>query len=138
MSRPAVVAELLEGPHPCCLSTLDDDGSPYVVVVWCAAEGDAVAVNAAEGRWLDNLRRDPRASLVVLDTANILRYVGIDGRAVTIEPDPGHAHMNELSRLYEGRDYAYATPEDERRFKIVIEPARVRAFDLPPPDAPDG
>jgi hypothetical protein len=33
MSDDALVAELLDGPYPCCLSTLRGDGSPYTVVV---------------------------------------------------------------------------------------------------------
>ena len=86
-ARPDLVRELLEGPYPCCLTTLRDEGDPYAVVVWCAPEGDAVTVNATEGRWLANIRRDPRVSLVVVDTAEILRHVGIDGRVVAIEPD---------------------------------------------------
>ena len=111
MSEPAeLIRELLEGPYPCCLTTLRGEGDPYGVVVWCAPEGERVTVNAAEGRWLTNLRRDPRVSLVVVDTAEILRYVGIEGRVVAIEPDLEYAHIDALSALYEGRRYAYTTP----------------------------
>ena len=103
MARADLVAELLEGPYPCCLTTLRSDGAPYGVVVWCAPEGEMVTVNATDCRWLENIRRDPRVSLVVVDTANILRHVGIDGLVVSIEPDEGHAHMDSLSQIYEGR-----------------------------------
>ena len=128
--RTELIRELLEGPYPCCLTTLREEGDPYAVVVWCAPEGERVTVNAAEGRWLSNIRRDPRVSLVVVDTAEILRHVGIDGRVVAIEPDLDYAHINSLSTVYEGRPYAYATPEEEPRFKLTIEPLRTRAFDL--------
>ncbi len=89
-----------------------------------------MTVNAAEGRWLANIRRDPRVSLVVVDTAEILRHVGIDGRVVAIEPDSDYAHIDSLSLIYEGRRYAYSTPEEEPRFKVTIEPLRTRALDL--------
>jgi PPOX class probable F420-dependent enzyme len=131
MSNPELVRELLEGPYPCCLTTLRADGDPYSVVVWCAPEGEAVTVNAVEGnRWLANIRRDPRVSLVVVDTAEILRHVGIDGRVVAIEPDADYAHIDSLSLVYEGRRYAYSNPEESRLFKLTIEPLRIRTFDL--------
>ncbi|MGZ8667529.1 MAG: pyridoxamine 5'-phosphate oxidase family protein [Solirubrobacterales bacterium] len=129
-ARPDLVSELLEGPYPCCLTTLRAEGDPYAVVVWCAPEGERVTVNATEGRWLANIRRDPRVSLVIVDPAEILRHVGIDGRVVAIEPDRDHAHIDSLSQLYEGRPYAYSTSEEEPHFKLTIEPLRIRAFDL--------
>jgi PPOX class probable F420-dependent enzyme len=135
MSDDALVAELLDGPYPCCLSTLRADGSPYTVVVWCGRDGDRVAVNAAEGRWLANIRRDPRVSLVVVDTANILRHVGIDGIVVVIEPDAGYAHIDGLSRVYMGGAYQWSAPREEPRFKLVIEPRPTRAVDISLPES---
>ena len=92
-----------------------------------------IAVNAAEGLWLANLRRDPRVALVVVDTANILRHVGVQGRVVEISPDERYAHIDSLSQIYEGRPYAYSRPEDVPRFRVTIEPERIRTLDLPPP-----
>ena len=122
--------ELLEGPFPCCLTTLEKDGAPYSVVVWCGRDGERVTVNATHGRWLRNLRRDPRVSLVVVHTDNILRYVAVQGTVARIEPDEGYGHMNTLSRVYEGRDYAYSTPEEVERFRIEIVRASTRVVDI--------
>ena len=130
-----LIAELLDGPYPCCLSTLRADGSPYSVVVWCGRDGDRVTVNAAEGRWLENVRRDPRVSLVVVDTANILRHVGIDGTVVEIAPDGDYTHIDDLSHTYMGGRYQWSTPDDEPRFKVVIEPRRTRTVDIPLPES---
>jgi PPOX class probable F420-dependent enzyme len=126
-----LIAELLDGPHPCCLTTLRPDGSPYSVVVWCGRDGPRTTVNAAEGRWLDNIRRDPRVSFVVMDTANILRHVSVDGLVVEIEPDEDYAHIDSLSRVYMGDRYQWSTPEQVPRFRVVIEPRRVRTVDIP-------
>ncbi len=131
--QPAIVDELLDGPYPCALTSLDRDGSPYSVVVWCQRADGRIAVNAADGLWLRNLRRDPRVSLVVVDTANILRHVNVQGRVVDITPDGEYAHIDALSRIYEGRRYAYSTPEEVPRFRVEIEPERIRTLDLPPP-----
>jgi len=133
MADQDLIAELADGPYPCALSTLRADGSPYTVVVWCGREGDRFTVNAAEGRWLNNARRDPRVSFVIVDTANILRHVGVDGVVVSIEPDEGYAHIDALSDTYMGRPYGWARPEDEPRFKLTIEPKRVRTLDVPLP-----
>ena len=132
-AHPPIYEELLDGPFPCTLNSLDANGSPYGVVVWCGRIGEAVGVNAAEGVWLRNLRRDPRASLVIVDTRNILRHVSITGRASEISLDERYAHINALSEVYEGRPYAYSTPEDVPRFRVEIEVLKVRTLDLAPP-----
>jgi PPOX class probable F420-dependent enzyme len=134
MADDKLIAELVDGPNPCCLTTLRRDGSPYSVVVWCGREGDRFTVNATEGRWLDNIRRDPRVSFVVVDAADILRHVGVDGVVVAVEPDEDYAHIDSLSRIYMGGRYQWSTPEDVPRFKLVIEPKRIRTVDIPPPD----
>lgn len=130
----SLLDELAGGPYPCCLTTLREDGSPYSVVVWCGRDGERFAVNAAEGRWLENIRRDPRVSFVLVDTDNILRHVGVDGRVVEIDPDADYEHIDSLSRVYMGDRYQYSTPEDLPRFKVVIEPLRVRRVDIPVPE----
>lgn len=125
-----LVAELLEGPYPCCLTTLGKDGAPYSVVVWCGRYGERVTVNATKGRWLTNLRRDPRVSLVVVHTDNILRYLAVQGEVAAIELDEDYEHINALSQVYEGEDYRWSTPEEVERFRIQIEPASTRVVDL--------
>ena len=133
MADPRLVEELFAGPHPCCLTTLGAAGDPYSVVVWCARDGDRVTVNAAESRWLENLRRDPRVALVVVDTENILRHVSVDGVVAAIVPDTDYAHIDSLSLIYEGRRYQYSTPEDVPRFRVEIEARRIRTVDISPP-----
>jgi PPOX class probable F420-dependent enzyme len=133
MADAELVDELLAGPYPCCLTTLAPDGEPYSVVVWCARDGDRFTVNAADSRWLGNLRRDPRVSFVVVDTENILRHVSVDGVVAKVEPDRDYAHIDSLSQVYEGRRYSYSRPEDVPRFRVEIEPRRIRTVDIAPP-----
>ncbi len=125
-----LATELLEGPFPCCLTTLGEDGAPYSVVVWCGREGERVTVNATHGRWLANLRRDPRVSLLVVHTDSILRYVSIQGTVAEISLDEGYEHINALSQVYEGEPYRWSTPDQVERFRIAIEPASTRVVDL--------
>lgn len=127
------VREMLAAANPCCLTSLDQGGRPYGVVVWCALDGDDFTVNAGDGHWLANLRRDPRVSLVIVDTENILRHVAVDGTVVAIEPDPDYAHIDSLSQAYERRPYQYSLPEEVPRYRLTIEPSRIRTLDLAPP-----
>lgn len=131
--QPPIVAELLDGAYPCCLTSLDGAGNPYSVVVWCGRLGDAVGVNAADGVWLRNLQRDPRVSLVVVDTDNILRHVAIRGRVEEISLDADYAHIDSLSEVYEGRPYAYSKPKDVPRYRVVVGPEKIRTLDLEAP-----
>ena len=84
---PAVRA-FLEKARFATIATIDADGAPFSAVVWYAVEADHLVVNSAEGRrWPSNLRRDPRASLMVEDGYN---YVQILGR-VRIDDDQERA-----------------------------------------------
>ena len=76
------VRDLLEKPNHAVISTLDPGGSVHSAIVWLSLEDGAVAVNSALGRrWPTNLRRDPRATVLVWDLENPYRYVEVSGRA---------------------------------------------------------
>jgi Pyridoxamine 5'-phosphate oxidase len=48
------------------LTTLDPDGSPHPAVVHYQLEDDAIVINGrVDRRWVRNLRRDPRVSVVI-------------------------------------------------------------------------
>src|SRR3954447_8244404 len=126
---------LLDGPHPCSLTTLRADGSPYAVVVWCGRDGDRITVNAGTpSRWLDNLRADARVALTVVDRADILHYLHARGRVTEIREDRGFAHMDALARVYDGtEEYVGEAPAHTRRWVVTIEPEqlRVHRFERP-------
>jgi len=128
--RPAIFDELLAGPYPCCLTTLDGAGNPYGVVVWCGSFRDMVAVNATESVWLNNLRRDPRASLIIVDTRNILRYLSIRGRVADVTPDGDYAHINSLSEVSVSLNKDYSTHEDVPRYRVAIAIEKLRTTDI--------
>jgi PPOX class probable F420-dependent enzyme len=121
------VKELLDGPNPCCLSSLTPSGDPHSVVTWCTRDGDRVTVNGAEkALWLRNVRRDPRVSLVVLDAEEILRYVEIRGTVTDIHEDIGLAHQVRQAQIYDGTDdYVWSK---RTRFVVTVEPNRVRLY----------
>jgi PPOX class probable F420-dependent enzyme len=109
------VRAILDGPNPAVLATINADGSPQTSVVWVGRDGDDVLISTAAGRRKDeNLRRDPRASVSVIDKDDPLRYVEIRGTA-TVTEDVGRRLAVTLAEHYEGpgagQEYLDLPPE---------------------------
>src|SRR4051812_1328623 len=109
------VRELIDDLNPAILGTVNPDGSPQTSVVWVGRDGDDLLISTAAGRRKEtNLRRDPRASLTVIDRNDPLRYVEVRGTA-TITLDVGRRLAVELAEQYEGpgagEEYLELPPE---------------------------
>jgi len=111
------------------LATLMPDGSPQVTPVWCDYDGTHVLLNTAKGRQKDqNIRRDPRIALSILDPENPYRYLEIRGRVVEITEKGADEHINKLAKKYLGKDlYPYRQP-GEVRLLLRVQPDRVRTY----------
>jgi PPOX class probable F420-dependent enzyme len=120
------VRGLLEKPNYAVVSTHNPDGSIESTVVWVAPENGHVAVNSAIGRkWPENLRRDPRVTLLIRDEHDPYDFVEIRGTAEATT-EGADEHINELTKKFIGEDeYPYRQP-GEKRIKFVIEPQHVR------------
>jgi PPOX class probable F420-dependent enzyme len=120
------VRQLLEQPNYAVISTLGTNGSIHSTIIWISAEDGTVAVNSAEGRiWPTNLERDPRVTVLVLESGNPYHYVEIRGTA-TATREGADEHINALAKKYIGQDeYPYRQP-GEVRVKFVITPEHVR------------
>ena len=74
-------AFLSSGTRTGKLATVRPDGRPHVQPIWFVLDGDDLifmtGATTVKGR---NLRRDPRASLVVNDEAPPFAYVRVDGQ----------------------------------------------------------
>src|SRR5262249_42472929 len=68
--------EVIDRPHVAILATSNYDGRPQSSVIFVKRDGDTVVFSTIKG-WLKtrNATRDPRVSLLVLDTKTG-RYVG--------------------------------------------------------------
>jgi len=104
---PAELEDFLARPNPAVIATLNPDGAPNTVATWYLWEDGRVLVNMDEGRArLDNLRRDPRVSITVLDRDDWYTHVSLRGRVVELFDDEGLTDIDRLSRLYTGEPYA--------------------------------
>jgi PPOX class probable F420-dependent enzyme len=124
---------LVDDPNPAVLATLNPDGSPQTTVVWVGRDGDDLLISSTAGlRKERNLRRDPRASLTVLDRADPLRCLVARG-TVTVTEDAGRALAARLADKYEGdgagQEYLDLPPEVVR-VVLRLTPDRVSYRDF--------
>ncbi len=65
--------DILKRGETCVLALAGDDGYPYAVPVnYCYTDGKIYIHCAVEGHKMDAVRRDPKASLTVIDCAKVL------------------------------------------------------------------
>lgn len=136
-SIPDSHADLVDCPPVAALTTLQPDGSPQTSVVWCDREGDLVRVNTMRGfRKEQNMRRDPRVTLLCYDPREPDRYLEIRGRVVEMTEDGAVDHLDQLASAYAGRPIRYfggcvpaVLAESEIPVLCRIRPTRVVALD---------
>ena len=108
------------------LTTLDEDGSPFSVIIWGDLENGHVAVNSAEGRrWPENVRRNPQVEIVVPNWENPYEYVRVRGRIVGDTHEGADEHIDQLAKKYMDKDEYPFRKEGEQRIKFLIEPEKV-------------
>ena len=96
--------KLVDGRNYAVLATVNPDGSPQTSVVWVGRDGGDLLFSTVEGRVKHrNMRRDPRVSISVIDSADPENYVELRGRA-SMSPDAGRRVDTELSWKYDGKD----------------------------------
>jgi PPOX class probable F420-dependent enzyme len=133
---PRELTEFLAQPHPSVIATLEPGGTPHTAATWYLWEEDGrVLVNmAATRKRLDNLRRDPRASLTVIGSDDWYRHVTLRGRIASIEDDVDFAGIDRLARQYLGQAYGN---RDKPRVNGWIEVERWHAWVHGQPWRPD-
>lgn len=119
---------MIDGANPAVLATINADGSPQTSVIWVCRDGDDILISTAAGRRKEqNLLRDPRASVTVIDKDEPLRYTEVRGTA-TVTEDIGRRLAVRLAEMYEGpgagQDFLDLPPEIVR-VVVRITPYRV-------------
>ena len=119
-------AFLQDNPFVGTLTTLRADGSPHSTVVWVDTDGDdVVRFNTPRGSLKDrHLQRDPRVSLVVIDPAEMYRWVGVTGIAETTL-EGADDHIDALAKTYLGADSYPFRREGEQRVTVRIRIEKV-------------
>jgi len=94
-----LVRDFLSAPRCAVLSTVGTDGAPRQIVIHYLLGENHLLINGhRDRRWVANLRRDPRASLIIHDQVDYLHYVSIRGTAILLdEGDNRSRRSNEPS-----------------------------------------
>ncbi len=127
----------LSGPNIARLGTINEDGTPRVTALWYLAEADgSISLNTYEDNvHVRNLRRDPRAALLVDSSEQPYRSVHLNG---TVQVSDDAADAEEIGRLYErylgGTEAATAYGRQlvagGRRISIRFTPERRHSLDF--------
>ncbi|WP_128381082.1 PPOX class F420-dependent oxidoreductase [Streptomyces cavernae] len=119
---------LLDGPVFIDLATIQPDGSPQVSPVWVKRDGDDILVSTTvDRRKYENLRRDPRVTVLAQPADSPYDYAEIRGTAETTTEGGQHL-IDELSLKYTGKKYAEFNPvadQDAERVVVRIRPRKV-------------
>lgn len=98
-----LVQELLAARLVGVLSTLEGDGAVHAIPLWYAEDGDAIVfATGSASRKVRNLRRDPRATLVLHDSRPGFEVCGasIRGRVELVEGDAVKLLVERVHRRY--------------------------------------
>lgn len=116
---------LLNAPEYAVLATVEPDGRPQLSVVWMARDHDDVLISTVRGRRKEqNLRRDPRATVLVYAADDPQEYVEIRGEA-TVEDDPTGSLIHALSQKYTGQPFTGDEGTDHDRVVVRLRPQHV-------------
>lgn len=132
MSLDPRVARLAEGRNFATVTVLLSSGQPMTHVMWVDADTRHVLINTETHRAkFRAVERDPRVTVTIWKIDDPYTYVEARGRVVEIvRGAEARAHIDVLSRKYEGRDYDPAIIESERVL-LRIEPDRVHVHGNP-------
>lgn len=113
---PSELRDLIEAGPLTHLSTVNEDGSPQVSVIWIGLDGDViVSGHMNHYRKLRNIERDPRVVLSFLGprehTAVLNPYAVLRARATVEASDDAWDLLNGFTRLYMSPDDEFPAPK---------------------------
>ena len=118
-SIPSALIPLLDSTAVAFVSTIGPKGEPQTTPIWFLRHDDAVQFSRVDGRQkLRNLRRDPRASVVIADPADPTRYLELRG-TVTLTEDPDCALERTVAIKYRG-EHQDVEPPGTVRFAATL------------------
>jgi PPOX class probable F420-dependent enzyme len=116
--------DLFQRPLVCALTTVNPDGQPHTVPVWCDFDGEHVRVNLpAATKKARNLEVNPKLSVLVVDPQKPFHWIEIQGHVGEMldEAHGARDHINQLSAKYTGNPVyqAYGASGIDRQMYII-------------------
>ncbi len=130
----AELDELLAGPHLARLSTIDADGTPHTLPIWYEWRDRQIHVSTqSHQRKVDNIRRDPRVTVLVDTDDWPYRGAMIRGVATLDRDDAVTKRVSIFERYVGSREAAVAAARGLASkwepVVIHIEPTEIVSFD---------
>ena len=128
--EPADAIEWVRRNHRAVIGTLRKDGTPQLTPVSVGADGDRIAVSSRETALkVKNLRRDPRAWLVLMNDGFFGEFMLVDGPVEIVALPEAMEGLVDYYRNISGEhpdwdDYRAAMERDQRVL-LKITPTRV-------------
>jgi PPOX class probable F420-dependent enzyme len=124
--------DLFSRPLVCALTTVNPDGQPHTVPVWCDFDGEHVRFNCpAATKKARNLQVNTKLSLLLIDTQNPFHWIEIQGHVGEVRDETHGArdHINKLSEKYTGNPVyqAYGASGINRQM-YVIEAVKINGI----------
>ena len=122
------LSQFLDRPLTAVVSTVREGGAPHAVPVWYRFTGESVRVWTDETRlWVQNLRRDPRASVTVAEAEAPFAAVLMSCTATVATEQPWIAdEVRAIAQRYvPAADLdAYIAQWSQLRTVVTLTPAR--------------
>ncbi|MFI5276011.1 MAG: pyridoxamine 5'-phosphate oxidase family protein [Ktedonobacterales bacterium] len=126
---PESTHDLFERPILCALSTINPDGRPHTVPVWCDFDGTHVRVNCpAASRKARNMAVGGNVTALLIDPQQAYHWIEVMGHVVDIRDEAHGArdHINSLAQKYTGNPvYQGYGNSNVNRLMYLIEPDTV-------------
>lgn len=126
------VVKILNDKNLAFVATLMKDGSPQITPTWVDYVDGKIIINTAEGRVKQqNLSRDKRIAISIVDRNNPYNMVTIRGKVIEQTTKDADEHINKMAKKYLGVEkYPFGTP-NEKRILLKIEAEKI--FHMAPP-----
>ena len=120
------IVRFFEGRNFAFLATVRKDGSPQVTPTWIDRDNDTILINTAKGRVKqENVSRDPRVSISLVDDRNPYSMVTITGKVIEQTTEGADEHIDKLARRYLNADRYPNHSADVKRVILKIKPERI-------------
>ena len=100
------VRALLDQPLIGRIAVIDDEGYPHMIPIWYSRDGDEIMfISSRSGRKIRSIQANPKGALTVGGDPYGSEGYLLKGE-FTIEEDPGHRWLREITYRYEPREVA--------------------------------
>jgi PPOX class probable F420-dependent enzyme len=108
--------DLVTGKSFAHVATIGPDGQPHSSPVWIAGDAQTIKFSQTTDRQkYDNLQREPRLALSMIDIDNPYRYLEVRGRVSDIIDDDDNGFIDSMAQKYLGeKTYPNHQPGDHR------------------------